>query len=339
MKKHIFRQLFLGLFLIIALMNISLAATKHNTSASQTASRHSTPKKSHTTKSSTLAASTKSKKQTTAAKTKSNVKSKKLIAKKSSGKHHVAIKSERSKHSKIATRTNKKKPVQQVAQHKPVTQATINTNNINHAAEPNYLLSSIEKSLVSFVRYSVSSLHYTAYKMGGTKIDESRGIYVVDCSSYVDHVMKNVYPNAFTSLTNWSGSEKPNSDDYFHYFEQLSNDSKHWNSVDDVDSLRPGDVIVFRYKYRWGKETGGHVMIVMDKPIQNGDAFLVRIADSAPTGHSKDTRQSRGSGIGIGTMMLKVNPRTSRPYAYAWNENSRFNSNVSVAMARPSGVG
>jgi cell wall-associated NlpC family hydrolase len=339
MKKNIFIQLLLGLFLIAGCLNTSLAATKHHTKPATTASHHSKSTKSHTTKSTTLASSKKSKKQTTAAKTNSHAKSKKLIAKKSSDKHQVAVKSAKTKHSKVAARTNKKKSVQQVALHKPVTQATINTNNINHASEPNYLLSSIEKSLVSFVRYSVSSLHYTAYKMGGTKIDESRGIYVVDCSSYVDHVMRNVYPNAFSSLSNWSGSEKPNSDDYFHYFEQLSSDSKHWNAVDDVDSLRPGDVIVFRYKNRWGKETGGHVMIVMDKPIQNGDAFLVRIADSAPTGHSKDTRQSRGSGIGIGTMMLKVNPRTSRPYAYAWNENSRFNSNVSVAMARPSGVG
>lgn len=328
MKKQIFLHLFLSLFLTIGLINAGFATTKHHATTRHTVSHHNS-KKSRASKSTTVAVTKKSKKRTTLAKASTN-------SKKTIGKHQLAANSKKTSHTKLAA---KKKPIQPIAQHKPVTQATINTSNINHAAEPHYFLSSIERSLVSFVRYTVSSLHYTAYKMGGTKIDESRGIYVVDCSTYVDHVMKNVYPNAYSSLTSWSGSEKPNSDDYFHYFEQLSEDSKHWNAVDDVESLRPGDVIVFRYRNRWGKETGGHVMIVMDKPIQNGDAFLVRIADSAPTGHSMDTRQKRGSGIGIGTMMLKVNPRTSQPYAYAWNENSRFNTNVSVAMARPVDVG
>jgi len=73
----------------------------------------------------------------------------------------------------------------------------------------------------------------------------------------------------------------------------------------------------------------------MDKPLRSGNIFLLRIADSAPSGHSKDTRRPHASGIGIGSMLLKVNPHTARPYAYAWKIGARWETNVSFAMARP----
>jgi hypothetical protein len=215
----------------------------------------------------------------------------------------------------------------------------VDTENISVSHLPGYLLSSIEKTLVNFVRSSIESIRYTAYKLGGTRIDSSRGVYVVDCSSYVDHILKTVYPHAYTSLASWSGSEKPTTNDYYQYFMNLSDNSRHWNTVDDVEELRPGDILVFRTKNRFGNEIGGHVMIVMDKPIKNGNTFLVRIADAAPSGHSKDTRLPHASGIGIGTMLLKVNPQTFQPYAYAWKVGARWESNVNFAMARPIDLG
>jgi len=115
----------------------------------------------------------------------------------------------------------------------------------------------------------------------------------------------------------------------------LTDDSAHWNTVPKVDALRPGDVIVFRYQTANSKEIAGHVMIVMEQPKRQGNAFLVRIADSAPSAHSKDTRLPTTSGIGIGTMLLKIDPKTHLPYAYAWKIGSQFKKNVNIAMARP----
>ncbi|MBV9576831.1 MAG: hypothetical protein JO149_09430 [Gammaproteobacteria bacterium] len=214
----------------------------------------------------------------------------------------------------------------------------IQKHNITISTLPVYLLSSIEKNLVSFVRNTMTTLQYSVYKLGGTHIDTSHGVYIVDCSSYVDHVLKSIYPQAYSSLVASIGSEKPTSDDFYHYFINLSTHAKHWNTIEDVEELRPGDILVFRYKNSLGYERGGHVMIVMDKPIRHGDTFSVRVTDSASGGHSKDTRQPRSSGIGIGTLVLKVNPRTYQPYAYAWKIGSRWQSNVSFAMARPLGL-
>jgi hypothetical protein len=200
-------------------------------------------------------------------------------------------------------------------------------------------VASMEDRLVNFVNSTVDTLRYSVYKLGGRKFDTSRGIYILDCSDYVDNILQAVYPNAYGNLVNSTGTEKPTSQHYYHFFSKLDDESnRYWNRIDDVDQLRPGDILVFRTKNRTGSETGGHVMVVMNKPTSDENVFIVRVADSAPSGHSDDTRQANASGIGVGNLMLKVNPNTGEPKAYAWKEGSRWKNNVNFAMARPVGA-
>jgi hypothetical protein len=195
---------------------------------------------------------------------------------------------------------------------------------------------SLEKHLVNFVHKTVATLRYSDYKLGGRKFDTSRGVYIVDCSSFVDHILQRVSPRAYLSLVNATGADTPATQHYYEFFTELSSGPDNfWNKVEAVEQLRPGDILVFRYKNSRGSETGGHVMVVMDKPTQDSDVFFVRVADSAPSRHSQDTRQRNEAGIGIGTLVLKVNPRTGRPAAYAWGLGGLWNKNVNFAMARP----
>lgn len=214
---------------------------------------------------------------------------------------------------------------------------TTELSNLTQASPPTLgLVASIEQRLVNFVHKSVSNLHYSHYKLGGTKIDSSQGIYIVDCSGYVDHTLRAVFPNAYLSLVNSSGAEKPNTSHYYNFFKGLSDESdEYWSKVNDIEQLRPGDILVFRYKST-RRYAGGHVMVVMNKPVQDGDTYLVSVADSAASGHSEDTRT--GSGVGIGTLLLKVNPKTGQPSAYAWKIGSRWKNNVNFAMARPTEI-
>lgn len=197
---------------------------------------------------------------------------------------------------------------------------------------------SLSKRLVDFVQKSVSTIRYSAYKLGGSHIDTTKGIYIVDCSGYVDHTLQSVFPKAYFDLVDSTGADKPNSQHYYNFFTGLSDDSNedsYWNKVEDVEQLQPGDILVFRYKNSRGKETGGHVMVVMNKPVRDDNQYLVSVADSAPAGHSQDTRMPHVSGVGIGTLLLKVNPKTGQPAAYAWKVGSRWKRNVNFAMARP----
>ena len=213
------------------------------------------------------------------------------------------------------------------------------SSNMVLADDSSSFVGTIKKRLVGFVHEVVGTLRYSSYKLGGTRFDTSRGVYILDCSSYVDHILKSIYPKAYGYLVNSTKTEKPTTHDYYHFFNNLSDSSSYyWNKIDAVWQLEPGDIIVFRYKNTLGNETGGHVMVVMDKPIatDNPNVFYVRITDSASGGHSRDTRRLKSSGIGIGTLVLKVNPKTYQPAAFAWRVGSKWKENVSVVMGRPS---
>lgn len=194
--------------------------------------------------------------------------------------------------------------------------------------------------LVSFVHEVVGSLRYTRYAYGAGVFDSKYGVYKLDCSHYVDNILHRVDPMAYASLEAGTGAQMPNSENYYDFFTRLSDHLRYdWDKVDNARELQPGDVLVFRFKNPYGMQEGGHVMMVMDKPVIDNDALLVRVTDSAAAGHSDDTRAAHNSGVGIGTLLLKVDSYTGQPSAYAWEFNSPWKSSVDIAMARPSSLG
>ncbi len=200
--------------------------------------------------------------------------------------------------------------------------------------------SAVSHELVGFIHKTVNTFHYSAYRLGGKLFDMQKGIYVLDCSGFVDKILQKTCPRAYSSLVDATGADAPASQHYYHFFNELAYDSdSYWNKVENVDQLRPGDILVIRYKNSRGIQTGGHVMVVMNQPEKDTDVFYVRVADSAPTRHSDDTREYNTSGIGIGTLLLKANTRTGQPIAYAWGIGGYWNKNASFAMARPVAVG
>ncbi len=207
-------------------------------------------------------------------------------------------------------------------------------SNHHNANYPDYKLN---KPVTNFAHQTIDNLHYSAYKFGGNRFDPQHGIYMLDCSSYVDHLLDKSSPQAYSTLAQWTGSYKPNTSQYYDFFSSLSasnNRPANWNKVEDSQKLQAGDILVFRYKNAHGGATGGHVMLVMDKAVVNSNVIQVKVADSANTGHSGDTRGEH-SGIGIGTLLLRVNPLTGQPYAFAWRLNSPWNNRVNIAMGRP----
>lgn len=256
---------------------------------------------------------------------------------KSSHQTKVNTKKKHGKHTKKSTKRHKKSHDNQQCVRKNQYPAQIRSEDALPSPPPasTSFVSSIGQRLVNFVKKSVDTFRYSAYKMGGSHIDTSHGIYVVDCSGYVDHTLRAVFPKAYFSLVDSSGTSKPNTMHYYDFFKGLAeNPDENWNQIDEIAQLEPGDILVFRQK-QTRRNAGGHVMVVMDKPIREGDTFWVSVADSAPVGHSEDTRQRNASGIGIGTLLLKMNPQTGEPSAYAWGEGSSWKKNVNFAMARP----
>lgn len=268
-------------------------------------------------------------------------------AKKHGAKSAHASHSHRHKHLKKSKKhSHPKPPVQQVEDTVDAGDESDNQNSNNDTAldssnekqtlYPTSLVSSMGQRLVGYVHTIIESLQYSTYKLGGSHFDTSNGVYIVDCSSYVDHILQSVCPQAYTNLLNSTGSDLPTSQQYYSFFNTLPEGPTHyWNKISDVSDLRSGDILVFRYKTGHGGVTAGHVMVVMDKPTENADTYSIQITDSASSGHSEDTRQQHDSGIGIGTLLIKADAETGEPKAYAWKVGSRWRYNVKFAMARP----
>lgn len=188
---------------------------------------------------------------------------------------------------------------------------------------------------VDYIYKTIDSLQYSVYKMGGSHFDTLKGVYIVDCSNYVDQILQAASPRSYWNLVDSTGVDFPTTQHYYEFFNDLG-DNPYWDKVDNISKLRAGDIIVFRYKKHRRGITRGHVMVVMDKPMPYSKGeYLVRVADSAPTGHSEDTRPAHVSGIGIGTLVLKAHPKTGKPAAYAWKAGSCWKKNAHFAMARP----
>lgn len=184
-------------------------------------------------------------------------------------------------------------------------------------------------NLAGMVNKTLENLHYTHYQMGGSKFDPSHGIYITDCSGYVNRLLNQVNPAAYFSLVHSTGSSRPNSEDFYNFFNNLAfRSTQHWRKVDDASNLQAGDILVFRHGWH-----GGHVMVVMNKPIRHNDVLEVRVADSASSGHSRDTRPAHVSGVGVGTMLIKVTS-SNQPAAYAWRVGAPW-ERVRFAMGRP----
>lgn len=199
--------------------------------------------------------------------------------------------------------------------------------------------SNTSRRLLGYVKLTINAIHHTRYRFGGKRFDPAKGIYAVDCSGYVNNLLGLSNPQAFHEILYRQQISRPNSTDYYRFLGQIpyGRSSTHWYHVRGVKELRPGDILVYSSPGRSKRRSPGHVMIVVDTPKPDKRAsgiYHVRVADSAHSGHSHDTRRPHTSGIGVGTLLLKTHPNTNSPIAYAWREDSRWKLGVNFAMGR-----
>ncbi len=195
--------------------------------------------------------------------------------------------------------------------------------------------------VMTYVHTTLNRLRYSRYKLGGTYFNLISGVYKVDCSEYVDQLLRNAVPEAYHHLVACVRTPRPTSEDYYVFLSSLLSDQEQqdWYRIESVANLEPGDIIVFRYKKLYFHRASGHVMVVVNTPVLerlDDNVYLVRVSDSAPSGHSDDTRPPHTSGIGEGTLLLKVDPQSGLPYAYAWKVGAPWEYDMDFAMGRPS---
>jgi hypothetical protein len=161
----------------------------------------------------------------------------------------------------------------------------------------------------------LGGLKKTEYKHD-TDIDEEKGTYYCDCSGFVGYVLNQTVAKDNPKGPLGDGKKRPLAMHYEKAFEATPKpESGGWQRVERVADARPGDVMAWRHAEPKPGNTG-HVVIIAERPVKDEKGLMrVVVIDSTTKPQVDDTRAAGTSGIGRGTMWIRVDDE-GRPAAY-----------------------
>lgn len=200
----------------------------------------------------------------------------------------------------------------------------------------------------------MSLLKTTKYTLTNYITDVEGGRLEVDCSKYLETILKEVSLNHYTELPKSSKSGLTSlAKDYYNHFVTLPTapDGAHnWIRIMDIADARPGDII--SYIHDEGGNTTGHVMIICSYPALSSPVdYSVIVNDAAASGHFDDTRNNDGpysedytyiptltidgdqwkyGGVGIGMMWFRL---VENSY-YRWSSPTGSTVYKDIAIGR-----
>lgn len=173
--------------------------------------------------------------------------------------------------------------------------------------------------------------HYSHHRV----IDENKGYFDVDCSSFVDYLLEKKAPLARQELPIDKGHVRARAQNFHDYFKRLEEaPTAHWKAIKTIDALEVGDIIAWKYDASLKKKDTGHVVVVAQKAIQEDkNLYWLRIIDASKSKHAFDTKEGAQTGIGSGIMWFRVNDQ-GIPIALHWSSKAKKEVHHSIAMGR-----
>ena len=168
-----------------------------------------------------------------------------------------------------------------------------------------------------------------------THVDKAAGVYDLDCSGFVDYLLKRIAPDQYNQLPIEPGHTRPRAEVYYELFAGLAEAPKPgWEMVQHFADLRPGDIIAWK-KEAAAQESGdtGHVMIIAQPPVRTGkDSYRLTVYDSTKSPHDNDTRAPGTDGIGKGDLFFYVDVQ-DKPVAFKFS-SQRHEHDAPISMGR-----
>jgi hypothetical protein len=171
----------------------------------------------------------------------------------------------------------------------------------------------------------ISDIRETHYQHK-TYVVLSKGIYDMDCSGFVDYLLKRVAPQQYANLPIETGHTQPRAAMYFDLFHGLpGNPMTGWKSIDRLADAERGDIIAWSLEASTQKPGDtGHVVIVASFPIlANKREYQVAVYDSSGIHHEDDSRPKATNGIGKGVITFKVDD-LGAPVGFQFNSLAHF---------------
>jgi hypothetical protein len=170
-----------------------------------------------------------------------------------------------------------------------------------------------------------------------SNIDESAGVFELDCSGFVDYAVARTAPAALEALRG-NRKKRPLAKHYVELVSALApGQSKGpWHRLTKASELEPGDIVAWLKPDDVVSKNTGHVMIVGGPVTASDGEVAVPILDSTSVAHgSGDSRsKTKATGLGRGTIHLLVGPN-GEPVAYRWSNGRKAKPHTTtIALAR-----
>jgi hypothetical protein len=153
-----------------------------------------------------------------------------------------------------------------------------------------------------------------------TDIDEAAGEFHCDCSGLVSWLLKKELPAHYAAVPFPQRYKHPRAVEFCRFFENAPPDEKAgapWRRIAKIADARPGDVIAWRKDPLPETGTTGHIVLVDAEPkLAAEGVYEIVVIDSTTRGHKDDTRKADETGVGRGTIFLRVDGE-GRPVGYA----------------------
>jgi hypothetical protein len=168
-----------------------------------------------------------------------------------------------------------------------------------------------------------------------THVEEASGVYDLDCSGFLDFILKKVAPEHLAVVPAPKHHARPLALQFYEFFTAAGEKGdKGWREIKQLRNAQPGDVLVWRKAEQVAGKDTGHVMIIDEAPVKDGDGlYRVVIIDSTATPHGNDTRKDGASGVGRGTMWFTVD-HEDQPIGYHWKSRAAKAHEMQIAIGR-----
>ncbi|RZO61441.1 MAG: hypothetical protein EVA89_11670 [Sandaracinaceae bacterium] len=173
------------------------------------------------------------------------------------------------------------------------------------------------------------------------RVREHRGQYFFDCSGMVQWVLSRASRRSMVDLRE---GQRPLAIHFVWRIQRAPTDRFRggWRRIERISDVRPGDVFAWRRPEGFRSRNTGHVGFViapprrLDRQLERGPVYLLRLADASRYVHQDDTRPWPGpGGFGMGTMAFLAD-EADRPVGYAWaGLHSRGFRETEIVFGRP----
>jgi hypothetical protein len=168
-----------------------------------------------------------------------------------------------------------------------------------------------------------------------THVVQSAGVYDMDCSGFVDFLLKRVAPDQYDRLPIEPGHARPRAVVYFELLDGLTRqDVPGWQPIRQLADAKRGDLIAWALEASTQKPGDtGHVVIVAAPPVLAAPGeYRVEVYDSSGIRHDDDSRPKGTSGIGKGVIIFRVDQQ-GMPVGFQFNSHAHFHQE-SIAIGR-----